>query len=749
MAFATKYQVQFADTYGVVWKILIQEDGFGGSITDLVATGSPLKIEFNSSSDEFNDVIRPSKAVFSVQTPSDFGLLDLYSDEDMHFKVLIYYASTLYWSGFVITGEYQEPYDCLPYPVTITAIDGLNYLKNILYDDAGTYYDGRTLESQIILDILAKIQVTTFTEYINIYEETMDDAVADSPLDQIKLDVDIFRDMYCWDVLEEVLKKYNACIRQSLGVLNIYRPVELVGATVYGRIFTGPTTKSDTSFIPAQDINRTGVASNLCQFPGSTVMVKCAMKKISLFQDFGYKESWIENYRFLSDTYIGSPTFKYNDWTYSGSGISFIGNVLPGEKEGLPMLAATGSPNAYNVSQSFGPYALNSANSFKIEFDYLTYNPINTNNVTIWVMIKADDGNYWLKIQDDITAIWDTSAAYITFTEATIIGSSGWKTFSRVITGIPLSGSYTIYIHPPNGYAGSIVAYKNIKFYSTSDSIVTKTYKQSHFPFIWSKWKRTHTYFDAPEITQKEYVVANAINGKEILSDYLLGDVQDTDTNINNIIEQFGGSLAVVATIGYTGSTDKVDTITINPGGSGSGTVSAGGVSRTITWTTDESTTIDGFLASESAYFTGMTLAKTSASTFTITASYNFTDADISASIGSAVVTQPFVPGDPVYGLVTTQNWNTRGGSEDDPLLQIVASETAYQYSRPKQLIQMNISDIKNTGPVLNTLGYFSDSLNEFIAGTPRKFVFNRGEFDVKKRLWNADLMEIIFEAPS
>ena len=212
MAWGTKYRIEFKDILGLDWKILIQEEPDPGSIIDLVATGDPLHFDLLSDSDEFNDPIRPSKAIFNVWSTTDFMLTSLYSDEDFKYKVIIYKGAAgtdVYWTGFIVTGEYSEPYDCTPYPVQITAVDGLNYLKNILYDDAGTYYNGRELESKIIMDILTKIQITGFTEYVNLYEVEMDITSDDSPMDQLKIDVDIFQDMNCYEVLFHILKKYN------------------------------------------------------------------------------------------------------------------------------------------------------------------------------------------------------------------------------------------------------------------------------------------------------------------------------------------------------------------------------------------------------------------------------------------------------------------------------------------------------------------------------------------------------------
>jgi hypothetical protein len=172
-----------------------------------------------------------------------------------------------------------------------------------------------------------------------------------------------------------------------------------------------------------------------------------------------------------------------------------------------------------------------------------------------------------------------------------------------------------------------------------------------------------------------------------------------------------------------------------------------GGISRPITWISSQETTIDDFILNQSAYFTGFTLTKTSTSTFTFTKASNFTNASISGSFGSATVIQAFSAGTPVLGVNKSTKWSSyvEGTSSDQqlPILEIIGNEIALQYSRPKQLIQMNIQEQSATAPSFNILGRVEDEINT-AGGYNRKFVFNRGEFNIKGRKWMADLIEII-----
>ena len=79
-------------------------------------------------------------------------------------NLVTYRPTQLYWQGWIISKDYQEPYELAPYEVEIKASDGINYLKEYLFCDTDAvdftdivFYDGRTLESEIILNILGKV----------------------------------------------------------------------------------------------------------------------------------------------------------------------------------------------------------------------------------------------------------------------------------------------------------------------------------------------------------------------------------------------------------------------------------------------------------------------------------------------------------------------------------------------------------------------------------------------------------------
>jgi hypothetical protein len=758
MAWAVKYRLEIADNNGANWKVDIEEDSFAGEITTLQGTGNPILIEWNNDSDDVFEPIKSSHASINVYSTTNFALMDLIATQDMQFRMVIYQGEVEYWKGYIITNNYQEPYDVPPYPVTITACCGLELLENYHYcssetvasgAEAVTYYEGRRLESQIILDILGKISYTGFREYVNIYEESMASTVGDSPMDQLKIDVDIFKDKYCDEVLREVLKKYNACIVHKGGEFYIYRPVELTGATVYGRIFTAVSTKTATTLTPEQFINRSTNISNRRQVSGGMMIAQAPAKTVKIFQDYGNKDSWIENWEFKPDTYNPYTLIDPNSWKYWTGTVDIITNEVPEEPAGA-LIYGEGSERANSITQEFGTHlkATNNVLAFSFEYYFYNYSGGALADIYVVIKIKPQGSNHWATIKDDEDLEWNTVEDYIAIPNASVAeGRSGWITFSRAIPdGLPTDGPYDITLYNP--YSASTtnlaLAFRNVRLYSTSDVVQMKK-RPHHGPFPkLARWllgvsDYVKEYVDRKEIFENEYVVANAIDGERLEYNMKLGDV--TGSDVDNVIEQFAGSLATILV------TYREDTIVLT-GTDGRATVSVNGVNAVAVFQTDLATTAANFVSVNASLYdaAGITLTADSATLsfvgqtlgkeFTGDSTITNLEGDLSGNVTEGAATNTDV-------LAATSDWNTRGGSESKELLEIIGDEIADQYSRPKQLVQMSIQDTGTGNSAIDIVGNFQDDLNQ-ISAANRKFVFNRGSFDVKMRRWDIDLMEII-----
>lgn len=758
MAYEIKYRTEFTDIHGLDWRVDILEDNFAGSVTNLTATGDPLNIFLDNEDDSVFDPIRETHAEISVYSDTDFALQDLYSIELLQFKVNIYAGEDLFWSGWIEPQKYEEVYEPVSYPVTISATCGLSELKNIEFKDTELYYEGRKYESQVVLDILGKIGFTTFNEYVNLYEDSMDSTVDDSPFDQTLIDVDIFRESSCYDVLNEILKKYRSFIRQKDGVFCIVRPKELIGATVYGRNFTAYDTKTSITITPQQYINRTGYTSNRWQVPGGTLMIQAPYKKVLFTHDYGSLYSWIKNYNFDSDTTTGLTLtgLSFENWSIHGApNVSPAGNAIISENQGVIIPYKADPANNY-IYQIFGHTAKTSATDmFYFGFDYLLYNSGSTTAFDIDIRIQIYDysgASYFLTEDDELTCSWSGSGQISVINDAGV-GSSGWTSWSRAITGLPADGPYIIKIFPAynsNEYVS--IGIRNLRFFTSSSEIVrtTTTYKVekkikfsmvSDSPFEQNRrgWTKSVKFI---ETLNKDYEAENSgIGGKPVSDQFFLGDV--VDANIDNVPEQFEGSLAV----GALTLLNRVDEVILTTDtGAGQALITCNGYSETAIWNTSLAQTALDFISNHNSEFPGVNVSSGGDGIIRFTQATAGVDFIGETTIENTIFdlwgyvskTQPSLSSSIISA---TESWSTRGGTENKTIIQLIADETVAMYDRPKQLIQMPIYEIAETLS-LNTLGNLQDALNTY-SGAMRIFCINRGSFNVRDRVWDIDLFEI------
>jgi hypothetical protein len=840
VAFVEKYRCEWYDRLGLKWRYDILEDGFGGSITDLQASANPLRIDYLANSDDlFENPIHGSKCDLTVKVSTSFALADLYTVQDRKFKVNIYYNTTsLFWTGYIVSNSYSEAYDDTPYDVVISANDGLGYLKEISFEDISSTFDQREITSYIIYIMFFYIGVTEFKEIINIYEDSMDSAAGDSPITQQKIDISIFKDMYCYEVLEHILNQYNAICRQFSGEYYLYRPIELTAATAYGRKFTAATTTIAFTVTPALNINRSGSASDIRDVNGGKKELFPPAKKIIINQDYGWKESWLSTWQFRREDYSSGDWYG---WEHVGlTSHTPIGQILPSEKEGI-LMGYTGSgsvaPDALqNLYQDFAFFALSTSDILVFEFDYLLYNAsaATVNDVDIYIKVANGAGTKWLEIDTANLYKWSDTEKFITIRENASPGASSWATFSRRIPGLPTSGKYRVTLYGVDESSNVRVGLRNLKFYCTSDEITAMrtllmgkrlvTVDLAKFgPFV-SKYFSTFERFAT--IIQREYIVTNSINGKVKYYDRVLGDV--ADAAIDNVIEQFAGAIgaslesltavaasfvtdfaadylsggvvvtssgsalifeAQVAGVNFTGSTTitnltgdldgSVAATTANQaaiwtielgGASGEINIIVNSISRAATIVTTLDAAAATFLSNYGTAFPGVVVSNPSGAILTFTGGVtSFTIQEVSGDMNAtggktqdSVKRKDTITLSGSYGtanilcdgttkvasfkLTASSVWNTRGGSEADPIIELTAAEIAYQFSRPKEMLLSQ--PIYETGgssitPHIDFIANFQDSLNT-VGGNNRKFVPNQGSFDVKNRKWNIDLIEII-----
>lgn len=757
MAWATKYRCEFIDNGGLVWKWDFQWDGYSGDVIDMQGTGDPGMYEALSDTDDILDnPIKGTQVKLKVYAEENLDYEDFFTVKDMEVKCLIYAGSNLFFSGYVQSRTYSEPYDGAPYWVEITAICGLALLKNHKYDDSGSTYYGHEFISAIIMDdILDKIDYNKFHEIINIYDSDINSAVGDSPLDQILLDRIRFADMSCYEVLSYILMSFNAVIRQAEGVFYIYRPLELRHGTSYCRTYTTSTLKSDSTIDVVIYIDSTGTATELHSHNGGVKMLLIPAKKIILHQDLGYKESWLKNYKFDSidlDLSYGLIPTHWEPTNITSGCIYPVSKYDPSSKGGI----AIGPYNTYPalskyIAQEIGDNAIVAAGDVMIlEFEYQWFNfEASAKAPQFYFSVVA--GLYSLDEKDGSYAEWVTPATNMSIRESVDPGSSGWQSWKRIISSLDVNGPITVTLYCLDNTDDISIGIKNIHLTVVSDSIsIKKTYKRNYGNprKRYSSWRFDYQreYTDIAEVVQKDIKVTNSIEGDEIERDYIIGDVLNSDVNINNITEQFSGA-TVRAVKQY-----RVDEITLT-GTSGRARVTVNRINATAVWATDLTATAALFVTTYATLYDAANITLTSSGATLIFTSqvlgmeYEGDSAVLNLE-GDLDGTVAYTTAGRGSVLYPTTEWARRGVSEATGLLKIIAAEVAEQRSRVRQFLSLPVWDMYSgdTDPHISPIGIYIDPINYISPpGTlARQFAFLRGYYDMLNRHWDIDIVELV-----
>ena len=536
MALGIKYRCEWTDDLGSYWRVDFLFDPDPGVITKLQASGEPLFIEWLGEDDNLDQHIMGSKMTLNVEAGKDFELIDLFTAANLSIKALVYHDQELFWSGYVLANNYQEPYDSPTFTVSIVATDGLGLLKDFLFSDLG--YSTRQTKAKIVYDILETVGITKFTEYVNLYETAMSDDQGDSAFDQSGLDPDLFEDKTLYEALDLILTSLNAGIRQNKGVFEIFRYGEAYSTTIYGREFTSATEKTSKTKDPAQFIKRSGVESDFSDVEGGTLMILPRMKKINIAQDYGCKDSLFKTWE-----------FNYEDFILNLGGWSVIDWLISGEfpiwpvKPRFPELGSKGIYLEGEAGEALTEFIYQNVFNIKstetdkfnisIEAALLHIGSAEIRKVTVMIRIEGTS-TYWYDGEE-----WTTNSN--TFLEKEIIldgmGWSGWETLSYTINSVPISGTLQVRLYAAQSLSGDTnVAFRNIRLQFADQS--------------------------GRVFTQKQWTVTNASEGSVKSLEYAVGDGPGIDNDVcqyRGAINIFSGSSILPTSLSwhYRGSGDN------------------------------------------------------------------------------------------------------------------------------------------------------------------------------------------------
>lgn len=326
-----KYNIKFQDYFKSIWFAKIFFNNYSGSIINLTGSGEVMtvnipskeRLKFERIKGTVIDIVFYN--MFFEQYTNDF-----IQNGNKDIKLELYKDSQLWFIGYYIPDEVQEPLLYGPSPISLMFTDGLGLLKDVKYNDLGLVLYGKKTPLQVIWECLKETGLQLNLEESCIYyEKNINQGNQYSPLNQIYLDAENFieddKDIDCYEILNRLLFIQLVRLFQKDGKWYII-PINAIKNSFVSRLFE--YTDSGYNYINYSVKNYYLVFSksleNLNTFIGQSQKRKInkAWKKFSIKQDYGKDENMIWN----GDLDYWDSEYKTPLGFYRGSKASFVGN---------------------------------------------------------------------------------------------------------------------------------------------------------------------------------------------------------------------------------------------------------------------------------------------------------------------------------------------------------------------------------------------------------------------------------------
>lgn len=326
MAYGIKYQLYCKGRDGVTTKLVISEDGYTGAEIDRDVPPSPWILRKDSA-----EVFQGTSIDLQIRETYDFEFLEFYTNNPKKYKVELCRTgsgltadnttvtgddtthtademgtSALLWSGYINPQQYACKYAGGNQNIRFQATDGLGLLKNESFT-----LTGFSSEFEIIRHCIDKIGLQLgYAIAIGIHENNHNSDYP--PITQTYKECEIYEGMTCYEVIEDVLKKYDATITQWE---NRWRIIAYKDKKVDRCFYTWQGTYEGTVAAPSV-LPLDLVKSAEYVRPSGCLMMSLQPggKKIKVTHDYGRKDSFLKNHDFAQ-----YHTLSFDDWIRSGN----------------------------------------------------------------------------------------------------------------------------------------------------------------------------------------------------------------------------------------------------------------------------------------------------------------------------------------------------------------------------------------------------------------------------------------------
>lgn len=422
--YGLKYTSEFNSHLGHNYIVKILQKDYASSITELVMGGEPVVINFNGVEEKF-DVIRGSECVLQFYCNYDYQFSEIVTADKNEFKIEVYKNGNIYWSGFVIQDNYNEPFQPLPYLTTIRAIDGLGDLKQYEFKDyANKLILNRMTQIEVVLACLSKLKnATQLVTSIDIYESRIDknnlnnealNRVFVNPVLYFKGDDKVSN---CADVIKSILELYNAFIYYKEGKYYIERLNYKLSDSIVTRTynisfdsFSSTVNTNSTSYILGQIGQNQSL--KLINNDGNLTYTT-PYKFVEVENDINYPKEVVINSQFQNwDTSNTTPA----NWQNNGLSISITGNTVINSLLYVSSVNDNDSTVTANYLSNNLKLDSNTFTSVIKGSDKLKIKAVFFGNIRMMVKLVSDTGSLYLRqltAGDNSSLTWSATVAFL------------------------------------------------------------------------------------------------------------------------------------------------------------------------------------------------------------------------------------------------------------------------------------------------------------------------------------------------
>lgn len=427
-----KYEFESGD-----FTATVLEQSYDG---DVIPVNGRFVLNYTDKDDHFHPIVASSvKLYFDADSNMTFD--DLYSEKERKFKAVIKKGNDVKFEGFINPDGIWEDYVYDRWVLSVSATDGLPNLKNISFSpNASNTYSGMMNLLDIIVICLSKTGLNLpLNTHVKIFYTGFIAQI--DILNNVYLRVDAYKNgsegMNCADVLESILRIFNATIVQMNGEWFIYRPIDLQYSTEFIRYVSG-------SFEGWNTINTQKTVGS--HINGFTLHHANANQRKS-------KKASVQAYRIYYE-YRGSVNILTNGSLKLNTGLTLDGWVVSTAPDGLVDRHASGygirtktagvpqNTNFLNLNQNID---ILQDSVFTVRFDF--------EHTGLWaeyLTYSIGVGNQWFNLS---TGTWSTTLVRNRVSNAKAINSGGsqWVGAGRasheVSVRAPISGLLNIVVY--------------------------------------------------------------------------------------------------------------------------------------------------------------------------------------------------------------------------------------------------------------------------------------------------------------